>query len=145
MSNATPVNPDIGWKPRQSEPLAGGGIRYETIDANIRAYVGAQKLTPTERRDRANRLIADLTTRNLFRDNQSEKTRLEAALQDGVSESELTQITKVWFIKVNNIKDLNGRDCDGETVPYSRALIRSDKTYTLPQNILNKPFQPVWT
>ncbi|MFN9003315.1 MAG: hypothetical protein ACK5VT_06820 [Alphaproteobacteria bacterium] len=145
MSNATPVNPNNGWKPRQSMPREGGGIRYETIDANIRAYVGAQKLTPTERRDRAQRLIADLEEKNLFRNNPREEARLKAALKDGVSESELTQITKVWFIKVNNIKDLNGRDCDGETVPYSRALIRSDKTYTLPQNILNKPFQPVWT
>ncbi|MFN7452298.1 MAG: hypothetical protein ACK5R5_05280, partial [Alphaproteobacteria bacterium] len=145
MSNATPVNPTKGWKPRQSEPLAGGGIRYETIDANIRAYVRAQKLTPQERLDRANQLIGDLTAKNFFSGNPSEKTKLEAALKDGVSESELTQITKVWFIKVNNIKDLNGRDCDGETVPYSSALIRSDRTYKLPQNILNKPFQPVWT
>ena len=83
--------------------------------------------------------------KNLFRNNLREEARLKAALNGGVSESELTQITKVWFIKVNNIKDLKGRDCDGVTVPYSSALIRSDRIYQLPQKILEKSFQPVWT
>ncbi len=151
MATVTQVNPNDGWKPRKAELDNNGTSRYDTIDANIRSYVRAQGITTADSRlAEARKLTHDLAKRqadsgSTIRISDTENRRLEAYFRDGISEQELIEITKIWFIRVNNIKDLKGRDCDGEIVPYSSALIRSDRTYALPKDILGKPFDPKWT